>query len=106
MFGNSNDRSEKLNRIDVDRPSDPPCGWTALECGADVAEHVMESAALAALQQELGTVAPGPALHWCADRTEDPDIRQVHALCDLPGGLEERVSILSADCGCPQQSEP
>ena len=34
-------RSEKLNRIDVDRPSDPPGRGAAFECSAQMPQHVM-----------------------------------------------------------------
>ena len=68
--GNSNVRSEKLNRIDVDGPSYATGQRAALHFWLQLCEQGVKRLSLPALQKYLGPVTSGAPLHRRTDRTE------------------------------------
>ena len=101
--GNSNAHSEKLNRVDIYRPSYPSSLFTAFQFRSQVSEHRVQASPIHALQQELGTITAGTSLHRRPDWAEQSDIVYTGRPCQLVGQCQKRVCISALWRRCPNQ---
>lgn len=89
---------EEFDRVDIDGPANLACIGIGFQHRPEVAEHLVQYAAISALQQELRAIAAGTTRHRCINRAERPQSPARKPGDESGGDIEEGVSIASARC--------